>query len=406
MTPAQETVPLPASPPRRWPKVVAALVLVALGVFIGRYVVPAGVAVQAPLEFVAVKDGQRQLVFPTFWEAWDIVHEKFIGTVDDKKLFYGAVSGLVRATGDPYTVFADPEETKQFEENIGGSFSGIGVEIGMRDGRVTVIAPLAGSPADKAGVQQGDIVVAIDKEPIKSEETLDEVVSRIRGERGQPVTLTVVHQGEDEPVDITVVRDTIEIESVGSKIEDNIAIIKISSFNGDTAARVTQVAHEATRAKVRGVILDLRNNPGGFLESSVEIASVFLKQRTLVVSEKGDQDKEYLSKSAPVLPDVPVVVLVNGGSASASEILAGALHDQLQSQIIGEKTFGKGSVQEFKKLSDGSSIRVTVAKWYTPSGRSIDDHGIDPDIVITDNKDTPADEQLDRAKEALQSQIK
>lgn len=401
-----ETVQLPATPKRRWPKVVGAVVLVALGVFIGRYVVPAGVAVQAPLEFVAVKDGQRQLVFPTFWEAWDIVHEKFIGDVDDKKLFYGAVSGLVRATGDPYTVFADPEETKQFEENIGGSFSGIGVEIGVRDGRVTVIAPLAGSPADKAGVKQGDIVVAIDNELIKSEETLDEVVSRIRGERGQPVTLTVVHQGENEPVDISVVRDTIEIESVSSKIEDGIVTITISSFNGDTASRVTQAAHEAARAKVKGVIIDLRNNPGGFLESSVEIASVFLKQKTLVVSEKGDQNKEYLSKDAPILLNVPVVVLVNGGSASASEILAGALHDQRQAPIVGDKTFGKGSVQEFKKLSDGSSLRITVAKWYTPSGRSIDDHGIDPDIAITNNKDTPADEQLDRAKEALQSQIK
>lgn len=405
MNHTSDTVQLPASPKRRWPKIAGALVLVAFGVFVGRYVVPAGVAVPAPLEFVAVKDGQRQLVFPTFWEAWDIVHEKFIGNVDDQKLFYGAVSGLVRATGDPYTVFADPEATKQFEENIGGSFSGIGVEIGVRDGRVTVIAPLTGSPADQAGVKPGDIVVAIDKEPIKSEETLDEVVSRIRGERGQPVTLTVVHQGENEPVDITVVRDTIEIESVGSKIEDGIAIITISSFNGDTAARVTQAAHEAARAKVRGVIIDLRNNPGGFLESSVEIASVFLKQRTLVVSEKGDQDKEYLSKSAPILSNVPIVVLVNGGSASASEILAGALHDQRQIPIVGEKTFGKGSVQEFKKLSDGSSIRVTVAKWYTPSGRSIDDHGIAPNIEVKDDRDTPADEQLDRAKEALQTQL-
>jgi carboxyl-terminal processing protease len=390
---------------KRWPKVIGGLVLLALGIFIGRYVVPAGVAIQTPLEFVAVENGQRQLVFPTFWEAWDIVHEKFIGEIDDKKLFYGAVSGLVRATGDPYTVFADPEETKQFEENIGGSFSGIGVEIGMRDGHVTVIAPLTGSPADLAGIKTGDIVVAIDDKPISPEETLDEVVSRIRGERGKPVSLTVIHQGEDEPVEITVVRDTIEIESVRSTIENNIAVIKISSFNGDTAERFTQAAHEAARARVQGVIVDVRNNPGGFLESSVEIASVFLKQRTLVVSEKGDQDKEYYSKTAPILSNIPVVVVVNGGSASASEILAGALHDQRQSQIVGEKTFGKGSVQEFKKLSDGSSIRVTVAKWYTPSGRSIDDHGIDPNIVVTDDPATPEDEQLNRAKETLQSQI-
>lgn len=399
-----DIAPLPVPKRKRWPTVVGAGVLVILGVFIGRYIVPAGVAVQAPLQFVTIEEGQRQLVFPAFWEAWDILHEKFIGELDERELFYGAVSGLVRAAGDPYTVFADPEETKQFEENIGGSFSGIGVEIGMREGRVTVIAPLTGSPADQAGVKAGDIVIGIDKKPITPEETLDDVVSRIRGELGQPVVLTVVHQGDDEPTDITVVRDTIKIESVRSEIADGIAIITITSFNGDTSERFKAAAHEADRAQVRGVIIDVRNNPGGFLDSAVEIASVFLDRGTLVVSEKGDQNKDYQSRGTPILKDVPVVVLVNGGSASASEILAGALHDKLQAPIIGEKTFGKGSVQEFKKLSDGSSLRVTVAKWYTPSGRSIADHGIDPNIVVSDDKDTPADEQLDRAKEVIQTQ--
>lgn len=386
---------------KRVGKAVGLVLLFAAGLFVGRYVVPAREFASQPLQFVAVEEGQRQLVFPTFWEAWDLLHEKFINPLDDKKLFYGAVRGLVSATGDPYTAFSDPTETKQFEENLGGSFSGIGVEIGLRDGAVTVIAPLTGSPAELAGTRVGDIVTAIDGKPIGPEETLDEVVNRIRGPKGQAVILTVIHQGERQTTDISIVRDTISIESVHSTIENDIALLKITSFNGDTSDRFKAAAQQAARAQVKGVILDLRNNPGGFLESAVEISSVFLPPNTIVVSEKGDQDHEYRSKGQPALANIPIVVLVNGGSASASEIVAGALRDQLHAKLIGEKTFGKGSVQEFKKLSDGSSLRVTVAKWFTPTGHSIADAGLEPDIEITDDRATPADEQLDRARHEI-----
>lgn len=403
--------PAPAAPvakKRRWPKLLGFVILFAAGLFVGRYVVPASEFSQTPLQFVAVKEGERQLVFPTFWSAWDILHNDFIGKdkIEDKSLFYGAVKGLVSAAGDPYTVFADPKTTKQFEENIEGSFSGIGVEIGIRDDVVTVIAPLDGSPAATAGLQTGDVVLSIDGKPIEAEETLDDIVNRIRGPKGTTVKLTVLHKGGTSATEISITRDTIHIESVKMEIKDNIAHMRITNFNGDTAEKFIEAANEAARAKVKGVIVDVRNNPGGFLESSVKIASVFVDQNTLVVSEKGDQDKEYHSKGQPILKDIPIVVLMNGGSASASEILAGALKDQLKVSLIGEKSYGKGSVQEFKKLDDGSSIRVTVAKWFTPSGHSISEQGLEPDIKIENNRDTPADEQLDRAKEELHNLMK
>lgn len=389
----------------RLSKAAAVLLLFLAGLFVGRYVVPAGEFSTQPLQFVAVKEGERELVFPTFWEAWDVLHNDFINKdkIEDKSLFYGAVSGLVNAAGDPYTVFSDPQTTKQFEENIEGSFSGIGIEIGMREGSITVIAPLEGSPAETAGVRSGDTVLAIDDKPIDSEETLDDVVNRIRGPKGSAVKLTVLHKDENAPAEVSIIRDTIHIESVKVETKDGVAHLRISSFNGDTAAQVKQAMSEAARAQIKGVIIDVRNNPGGFLESAVEIASVFLDPNTIVVSERGDQNKEYRSKGQPILKNVPVVALMNGGSASASEILAGALRDQRHALLIGEKSYGKGSVQEFKKLDDGSSLRVTVAKWFTPAGHSIDEAGLEPDVAVEDNRDTLGDEQLDRAAKELQT---
>jgi carboxyl-terminal processing protease len=370
-------------------------------VFVGRYLIPAGEFRATPLRFVAVEEGERQLVFPTFWEAWDELHGNFINGLDDEKLFYGAVAGMVAAAGDPYTVFSPPAETKQFEETIQGSFSGVGIEIGVRQGVVTVIAPLEGSPAAQAGILEGDSIIAIDDKPVSAEMTIDEVVRLIRGEQGKPVVLKVVHVGAAEPVDITIVRDTIEVESVRLENTDGIAHLRITNFNGDTAKQFATAARRAKDEKVRGLLLDLRNNPGGFLDSAVTISSQFLDKGQVVVSEKGKVNKEYPAEGGPILKGVPVVILVNNGSASASEIVAGALHDHLQAPIVGTKTFGKGSVQEFLKLSDGSSLRVTVAKWFTPSGRSINEQGIEPTVVVEQDRATEEDEQLNRAREEL-----
>ncbi|MEX1997612.1 MAG: S41 family peptidase [Candidatus Andersenbacteria bacterium] len=384
------------------------VLILGLGIFIGRYIVPATpFGPNSPLRFVRVEEGNRQLVFPTFWEAWDKLHEKYIdtGELQDEDLYYGAVAGMIRAAGDPYTVFADPEATKQFEETIEGSFSGIGVEIGLRTGLVTVITPLQGSPAQQAGIREGDIIVAIDHKPLTPESSLDEIVTQIRGERGTKVVLTVIHKDDRETQDIEIRRDRIEVESVKAQQEGDIAILTITSFNGDTAERFTTAVRGALQAGVRGVIVDVRNNPGGFLQSAVEIASRFVPAGSVVVSEKGSVTKDYTAEGNALLEALPVVVMVNGGSASASEILAGALHDHRQAPIVGTKTFGKGSVQEFLKLRDGSSLRITVAKWFTPRGRNINEEGIEPTITIEQNHDTEEDEQLIRAREELQRQL-
>lgn len=394
----------PTAPKRTFGKSTFAAVLILLfsaGLFIGRYVVPADELKYSPLQFVSIKEGKRQLIFPTYWEAWDTLHSKFIGELTDQDLFYGAVSGMVRAAGDPYTVFSPPSDTKQFEETIKGVFSGIGVEIGMRKGLITVIAPLDGSPAQQAGIQEGDVIIAVDKQTITQDTSIDDVVQQIRGPKGEPVIITIIREGDTEPREISIIRDTIAIESIRLEIKDGIAHISITNFNGDTSKRFSEAAQQAVQANVKGVLLDVRNNPGGYLESAVDIASRILDKGALVVSEKGKENKDYNARGKNILKGLPMVILVNKGSASASEILAGALADQLNVPIIGTKTFGKGSVQEFIKLDDGSSLRVTVAKWFTPNGRSISDEGIEPTIKVEQDYETEEDEQLSKAREEL-----
>jgi len=393
------TKKMPAGDQQR--KVVGFLLIFLAGVLVGRYLLMPTDSNFTQPEFVTVEDGERQFTFEVFWEAWDLLHEKYTDELADDDLFYGAVAGMVAAAGDPYTVFADPASTEQFEGTIEGSFSGVGIEIGMRGGIVTVIAPLDGSPAHLAGIREGDLIVAVDEEPITMEMSLDEVVQRIRGEKGTRVTLTVAHVDGEELEDIEIVRGTIEIESVKFEMEDNIAHISITSFNGDTEGRFTTIARQATRLGAQGVVLDLRNNPGGYLQSSVEIASRFLAEDTLVVTERGNEAMDYVARGNDLLKGIPVVVLVNGGSASASEILAGALNDQIGSPLVGTKTFGKGSVQELLKLKDGSSLRVTVAKWFTPKGRNIDEEGIEPGIVVEQDYEKDEDEPLLRAMEEM-----
>lgn len=386
---------------------VGVLLLFGSGLFVGRYLLPAGEFECPPSCAISANEhGQRQLLFPVFWQAWDELHTNFIGQLNDNNLLYGAVKGMIQAAEDPYTIFADPNDTKQFEEALSGSFSGIGVEIGMRNGLITIIAPLEGSPAEKAGIKAGDLVVAVDGQPLTPDMALDDIVQKIRGQQGTAVTLSVIHSDSRQAEDITITRDTIEIESVRHTIINNIAHISITHFSEDTTPRVIAAVQKIKQANVEGIILDMRGNPGGFLQGAVEIASQFLPTDTLVVTEQGKRSKEYRSKGPHPLSDLPVVVLIDGGSASASEIVAGALRDQRQVPVIGEKSFGKGSVQEFIHLDDGSSLRVTIAKWFTPSGQSINDEGIPPTIEVEDNADTEADEQLERAQEELKQLLK
>ena len=383
-------------------KILLVILFLVIGFAAGRYSVSRPITTpSAPSDFFTVKDGQRQLTFSTFWEAWDTLHSKFNGTLDDKKLFYGAVAGMVQAAGDPYTTFSDPVAAKQLQDTLQGSFSGVGIEIGLKNGLITVIAPLDGSPAKAAGIKEGDVIVAVDKQPLTQDMTVDEVVNRIRGPLGKPVVLTVISKEDNKSKDISITRATIAIQSVKFQMQGDVAIMTISSFDSDTSDKFAAAAQQAVNAHAKGVVLDMRGNPGGYLTAAVDVASQFLPNGQVVVSEKGQENNEYKSHGIALLRNIPVVVLVDGGSASASEIVAGALKDNLQAPIVGVKTFGKGSVQELVQLQDASTVKVTVAKWYTPSGSSINEKGIEPTIPVKAGADDKSDPQLDAAKTEL-----
>ncbi len=373
------------------------IIAVAIGYAVGHYSPAAFVKTQEGGIVVSPSGSTNQLGTAPFSEVWNKLHDQFIGTIDDKKLDYGAVAGMVQAAGDPYTTFFNPDQAKQLKETLSGSFSGIGAEMGVQNGLIVVIAPLDGSPAQKAGIKSGDIITAVNKKNITQDMSLDDVVQQIRGPKGQTVVLSVVHKGTNAPVDISVVRDDIAVPSVKVEVTNNIAHISLTSFDNNSASHFAAIAKQVRKQNVRGVVLDLRDNPGGYLDSAVQIASQFLTPGSVVVSERGKTETIHRASGGGLLKGIPVVVLINHGSASASEILAGALLDDMKAPVVGTQSFGKGSVQEVLDISDGSSLKVTIAKWYTPNGTSIDKQGITPTITIDDNAATTQDEQLDRA---------
>jgi len=335
--------------------------------------------------------------FKMFWEVWNTLKRDYVAadTLTEKKLFYGALQGLVAATEDPYSVFMNPEEAKSFEEDLSGAFEGIGAEIGFRNEMLTIIAPLEGMPAIKAGVQAGDKIYAIDGD-VATALSVEEAVKKIRGPKGTKVTLTLVRDKVDKPIDITITRATVVVKSVTTSFNDKTKIytIKISSFNNDSEDLFNQAVSEALIKKPKGIVLDLRNNPGGYLETAVSLASEWVKEGQIVVEEFGDGKKnEHLTNGAARLANFPTVVLVNEGSASASEIVAGALKDYGIAKLVGQKTFGKGSVQVLRQLEDGSVVKITTAKWLTPKGNNINDQGIEPDIAV---EITEADRNKDK----------
>lgn len=345
--------------------------------------------------------------FDLFWETWDSIEKYYVDheSLSEKEMLYGALKGLVASVGDPYTVFMEPKVSKEFADDMAGTFEGIGAEIGIKDDILTIIAPLPEMPAEKAGLKAGDKVLAIDGETTMGIH-IDEAVNKIRGEKGTDVVLTITRDGFDAAEDITITRGAIFIKSVSTSLnEDNIFIIKISNFNNDTTDLFNKAVREALDVNPTGIILDLRNNPGGYLETAIEVGSEWVESGP-VVSEKYNEEKiiEHLAIGRARLKNIPTVVLVNQGSASASEIVAGALQDTGEAIIVGKKTFGKGSVQTLNNLSDGSSIKITVAKWLTPKGRSINDEGIqvDVDVDITlEDFNSGKDPQMDRAVELI-----
>ncbi len=344
-------------------------------------------------------------------EVWDTLKQNYVNksTIKDKDLFYGSLKGLAASLGDPYTIFMDPKDSQEFTNDLAGTFEGIGAEVGMRNDIITIIAPLDGMPAQKAGIRSGDKIYAIDgKSTIGL--TVDQAVKKIRGQKGTKVTLTVI-RGTGKPLDISINRAVIFVKSIKTEMRnDGIYVIKISNFNDDTLGLFNSAVDEAVAKKPKGIIVDLRNNPGGYLETAVALASEWVDAGP-VVSEKFDDNKfnQYPSNGRGRLKNFPTVVLVNGGSASASEILAGALRDYKKATLVGEQTYGKGSVQTLKQLSDGSTLKVTIAKWLTPAGDSISDIGIKPGVEVKYTQadiDKNIDPQLNKALEILKPKKK
>jgi len=347
--------------------------------------------------------------FSLYWELWDTLKAKYVDRdkMEDKRMFYGSLKGLASSLGDPYTVFLDPKNSQEFSESLSGTFEGIGAEVGMRDDVLTVIAPLDGMPAQKAGLLTGDKIFSVDGESTLNM-TIDEAISNIRGEKGTVVTLTIYREGMEETKDIKVTRDVIRVNSVTTRMEDNnIFVIKISNFNEDTINLLNKAIIEILVKNPDGIVLDLRNNPGGYLETAIEVASEWVEEGVVVLERfSNDQEIGYQARGIARLKDYSTVVLVNMGSASASEIVAGALKDYGLATIVGVKTFGKGSVQALQSFKDGSSAKITVAEWLTPNGDSINKEGVTPDEEVEytlENFKEGKDPQMERALEILNS---
>lgn len=361
---------------------------------------------------VAIEHGEpevQNIDFSLFWKVWDLLHREYLrrDDINDQDLLYGAISGLARSLGDPYTTFLTPEENELVKAGINGEYEGIGAELGMREAQLVIIAPLEGSPAEQAGVEAGDKILKIDGEETRGI-GLSEAVSKIRGEAGTSVTLTLGRESREGEFDISITRGRITLESIKWQDKgDGIVYIRVSRFGERTVSEWDEAVSEILEKvdSPKGLILDLRNNPGGLLGASVEISSEFSDQGTIAIQEFADgQRKDFKSTRLGKLSSVPVVVLLNKGSASASEIIAAALREHRQARIVGEQSFGKGTVQDARDLPDGSGVHVTIAKWLTPNGEWVDETGILPDFDVTltrEDIEVKRDPQLEKAIELI-----
>jgi carboxyl-terminal processing protease len=355
-------------------------------------------------ELATSQSGPSDLSTDGLEELYDYLKANYDGDVDANKLLDGLKKGAVAAVGDTYTEFLSEEETKDFNSDLNGTFEGIGAELGKKDNFVVIISPIKGTPAEKAGLQPQDIIVEIDGTSA-TDISVSEAVKKIRGEKGTTVTLTVIREGEQ--LEVPIVRGTIDIPSVEWAIgDDGIGTITISRFGDDTGGLVKKAAEEFVSKNVTKVILDMRGNPGGLLDQAVAVAGVWLPKGSTVLAEKrgGETVQTFTTTTTPVFKDVKTVVLINKGSASASEIVAGALHDNKAATLMGETSYGKGSVQQLIDLKAGGSLKVTIARWYTPGDKNIDKQGIEPDTKVertTDDIKAGKDPQLDAAKAAL-----
>jgi carboxyl-terminal processing protease len=393
-------------------KVVLLALVFSAGMYSGKYIFPTA---SASAQEINYSMGTVKIEVPKEMQLYQdvkkILDDKFINARDIKEQdkTYGSIKGLVESYGDPYTAFFKPVQAKDFKAAVSGTFSGVGMEVGMKDGIITVVAPLKKSPAEKAGMKPDDKIIKINGTSTEGMST-EQAVQLIRGEKGTPVTLTVLRSGESKSKDITIIRDKIDLPIIETKTIQNTFIISLYSFTENSPQKFQEALQEFAKSNKKNLIIDLRNNPGGYLEASVLMASFFFPADKNIVTEdfvRTGQKNVHNSKGFNAIPaDVRIVVLVNKGSASASEIFAGAFQDYGRAKIVGEKSFGKGSVQEYIELPTGESLKVTVAHWLTPGGQNISKDGIHPDILINMN-DVVAkgkeDKQLTQAVKILEN---
>ena len=426
MNPAIYDYPNTPKPPRkvstaRW--VILALVLISISFKLGYDSGKKGFVLE-PKEFKVINQNQapKDVDYQLLWDALRVVQDKYIEkSPTPDKILYGAVKGAVESFGDPYTTFFEPKTLESFKSDLAGQFDGIGAEIGKKEGNIVIVAPLDDMPAQKAGVLAGDIVVQVDGQS-SAGWSVEDAVGKIRGQRGTKVTLTLYREGKPAPFDVEIIRDKIEIKSVKWEFKEidggkTIAVIRLTKFGDDTEALFEKAVNEILTKNVSGIVLDVRNNPGGYLQTSVELASFWVESGKLVVKEARSQggDTDYNALGRNRLKDIKTVVLINGGSASAAEILSGALQDYGIAKLIGEKSFGKGSVQELVNLCGGflngcsdeealGAVKVTVAKWITPNGKNLNKDGLHPDIEVKlTEEDIKAqkDPQMEKAIEEI-----
>ena len=388
---------------RKWALVTLLALLVAVTLFvagfgIGRYVMPSR---EYLVEGVAAEHEER---FRVFWEAWRIIEDKFYSEngLDYQAMTYGAVRGMVASLGDPHTAFLTPAQADMFSQDLDGSFGGIGVTVSVtEDGYLQVVRLIPGGPAEKSGLKPGDALIEVDGTSIKGME-MTQAITLIRGREGTTVTLLVRQAEDGVSEEIVLTRARIQIPTVESSVlEDRIAYLRLWEFNDRAASLVHDSLESLLQSKPRGLILDLRGNPGGYLHIAEQIADEFIAEGLLLIERSSDgQETRHQATGRGIATDVPLVVLVDKGSASASEILAGAIQDQNRGALIGERTYGKGSVQVTERLSDRSGLAVTIRRWYTPADRAIDGTGLTPDIevaVTQEDLEAQRDPQLERA---------
>lgn len=337
-----------------------------------------------------------------FWTVWGEINDKYVDAdlVDSENMIYGAIKGMVGSLDDPYSVFMDPQESDDFSASLNGKLEGIGAELSVEEKNLVVVSPLRNSPAERAGLLPGDIIYKID-DKLASDMTLFEAIMNIRGNQGTSVKLTIIRENMADPFEVSIIRDKIDIESVTvEKLDDGVVYLSVNQFNDNTEKDFSKAISEMILNPPKGLIVDLRYNGGGYLDIAVDLLSFVLptESKAVEIRQKTGEGEMMYTNGNPKLVSTPLVVLVNDGSASASEIFAGAVQDLKRGIIMGTQTFGKGTVQEVESFKDGSSMRMTIAKWYTPSGRNVNKVGLTPDVIV-EITDEDIEKKIDTQKE-------